>query len=322
MLKKIESNKFTVESLGIQDIDVYDIEVDENHNFFANDILVHNSIYYSMLSVKNKFVPKDAPTEKIVEFLDRFHKAKIQPRLAEKMTIVQNRMNAREHSIRFVRDVISDVAILIAKKRYIVSVWDSEGVRYSKQDLKILGVESVKTSSPQFCRDKIKESITKMLYSNNEDFIKYIENIKTIFMTLPVEDISFPRGISDINKWTLDSETIDYLGDDDDEQSITFKSRSPIHVKASIFHNKLIIDNKMQKWYQPIENGDKIKFCYLKTPNPIKNNAIAFAEKLPNEFKLDKYIDYHAQWEKAFYAPVQKIANIINWKMENDNALF
>ena len=125
-----------------------------------------------------------------------------------------------------------------------------------------------------------------------------------------------------ILKYTADSETVDSLGDDEDVNTITYKSRSPIHVKASIYHNKLIMDNKMQKWYQPIENGDKIKFTYLKLPNPIKNNAIAFAEKLPKEFGLDKYVDYDMQWEKAFYKPVEGIASIINWTMEEDNALF
>ena len=322
MSTKLETNQFTIECLGEMDIDVYDIEVDDNHNFFANDFLVHNSIYYSMKSVVDKFAPKDASPEKIVEFLDRFHKSKIQPRLLKKMELIQNRMNAREHSIKFIRDVISDVAILIAKKKYIVSVWDSEGTRYSTQDLKIMGVESVKTSTPQYCRNKIEDAIAKILYSTNEDFINYMEATKKEFMTLPVEDIAFPRGINDIEKYTMDSETVDSFGDDEDVNTITYKNRSPIHVKASIFHNKLIIDNKMQNWHQLIENGDKIKFTYLKTPNPIRNNAIAFSDTLPKEFNLDNYVDYDMQWEKTFLKPVKSITDIVNWKTEQDNALF
>lgn len=281
-----------------------------------------DSVYFSMLSVVNKFIPKDTPKDKIVEFLDRFHKAKIAPRLASKMEQVQNRMNAREHSIRFIRDVISDVAIFIAKKKYIISVWDSEGTRYHTPDLKIMGVESVKTSTPQFCRDRIKEIIGVILYKTQDDLYTYINETKKLFLKLPVEDVSFPRGINDIEKYTTTSTVIDSFGEDGDENSITYKSRSPIHVKAAIYHNKLIIDNDMGKWYQPITNGDKIKFTYLKSPNPIGNNAIAFDGKLPLEFKLDKYVDYELQYEKTFYEPVKRITDTIGWKMTETNDLF
>jgi DNA polymerase elongation subunit (family B) len=289
------------------------------------DVLLYgdtDSIYYSMKSVVDKFVPKGTAPRDIAIFLDRFHKAKIKQRLHDRLEIVQNRMNAREHSIRFVRDVISDVSILIAKKKYIVSVWDSEGTLYPKQELKVMGVESVKTSTPQYCRNKINESIEKILYSTNNDFINFISNTKNEFMKLSVEEISFPRKINDIGKYTVETETVDHLGDDDDVDTITFGKRCPIHVKASIFHNKLLIDNKMLDWYQPIENGDNIKFTYLKPRNPIGNNTIAFMDKLPKEFKLEKYVDYNMQWEKTFYAPVEKIAKIINWTMEADDALF
>jgi DNA polymerase elongation subunit (family B) len=281
-----------------------------------------DSLLYSMEGIVNKFIPKDTPKDKIVEFLDRLHKSKIAPRLASKLEVVQNRMNAREHSIRFVRDVISDVSILIAKKKYIMSVMDSEGVRYSEPDLKIMGVESVKTSTPQYCRDRIKEAISVILYKTNDDLFSYINKTKKQFLALPVEDISSPRGISDIEKYTADSVTDDVFGDDGVEKSITFKNRCPMHVKASIYHNKLIMDNDMTKWYQPISNGDKIKFTYLKTPNPIKNNAIAFDGILPPEFGLHKYVDFEMQWTKTFYNPVKAITDTIGWKIEESNEMF
>jgi DNA polymerase elongation subunit (family B) len=281
-----------------------------------------DSLLYNMKPVVEKFVPAGTPKDKIVEFLDRFHKSKIAPKLTERLTTLQNRMNAREHSIRFVRDVISDVTILIAKKKYIMSVMDSEGLRYSEPDLKIMGVESVKTSTPQYCRDKIKEAISVILYKTNDELIDYLQKTKNEFMTLPPEAVSFPRGINDIDKYTLNSVTEDVFGDDGDEESITYKKGCPIHVKAAIYHNKLIIENDLTKWIQPIENGDKIKFTYLKFPNPIGNNAIAFDEKLPKEFNLDKYVDYDQQYEKTLFNPIKAITKVMGWSTEPDNGMF
>ena len=319
---KLETNNFTVECLGEMELDVYDIEVDDNHNFFANDFLVHNSVIYSANSIVEKFVPKNASKENITEFLDRFHKAKIAPALQAKMTEIQTRMNAREHSIRFVRDVISDVSVLVAKKKYIMSVMDAEGVRYAKPDLKLMGIESVKTSTPQFCRDAIEKAIEEILYKTNDDLISYLNNTKSQFMKLPVEDISSPRGINDIEKYTADSIVVDSFSDDEDEESITYKTRTPMHVKASIFHNKLLMEYGLTKWYQPIENGDKIKFTYLKSPNPIGNNAIAFDGKLPEEFNLHKYVDYEMQYEKTFLNAIKGITTVIGWTTEEDAGMF
>lgn len=291
----------------------------------TNDVLLYgdtDSGFFSLESVVNKYIPAGTSKDKITEFLHRFHENKIAPVLTKKMDEIQDKMNAKVHSIRFVRDVISDVTILVAKKKYIMSVMDSEGFRYSTPDLKIMGIESVKTSTPQYCRDKIKETISMILYKTNDDTIEYINSVKNEFMTLPVEDIAFPRGINDIEKYTESSETKDSFGEDEDENSITFKSRSPIHVKASIFHNKLIMDNDMGKWIQPIENGDKIKFTYLKSPNPIKNNAIAFDGLLPVEFGLEKYVDYDMQYEKTFLNPIKSITSVIGWKTELTNEMF
>ena len=281
-----------------------------------------DSLIYSVKSIAYKFIPENTSKEKIVEFLDRFHKQKIAPALQTKLTEIQYRMNAKEHSIRFVRDVISDVTILVAKKKYIMSVMDAEGVRYTKPDLELMGIESVKTSTPQFCRDKIETAIEEILYKSNDDLISYLNKTKSEFMKLPVEDISSPRGINDIEKYTADSIVVDSFGDDEDEESITYKTRTPMHVKAAIFHNKLLLENDLTKWYQPIENGDKIKYTYLKSPNPIGNNAIAFDGKLPEEFKLHKYVDYEMQYEKTFLNAIKSITTVIGWTTEVDAGMF
>jgi hypothetical protein len=160
------------------------------------------------------------------------------------------------------------------------------------------------------------------LYKTNDDLISYLNKTKDEFMKLPVEDISSPRGINDIEKYTADSIIVDSFGDDEDNESITYKSRTPMHVKASIFHNKLLMEYDLTKWYQPIENGDKIKFTYLKSPNPIGNNAIAFDGKLPEEFKLHKYVDYEMQYEKTFLNAIKGVTSVIGWTTEESAGMF
>jgi DNA polymerase elongation subunit (family B) len=279
-----------------------------------------DSLYFSMEDVVNKFVPTGTSVETTIEFMDRFYNSKIKQELENAMSSIQELMNSRVKEIEFVRDVISDTSIFIAKKRYIISVWDAEGKRYTEPDLKVMGVESVKTSTPQYCRDKIKELISVMLYNTQNEFHERVVDIKDEFYKLPVEDVAFPRGVSDIDKYVEIKENISIFNNDDDE--ITVKKGASIAAKASIHHNKLLIEKELLNWYQPITNGDKIKFVYLVQPNPIKNNAIAFDGELIQEFGLHKYVDYDTQWEKALYEPVKKIATIIGWNMEKSYALF
>lgn len=281
-----------------------------------------DSNYIILDSIVNKFVPKGTAPEKIVEFLDRFHKKNIAPVLEETTDKMQSDMNVFQYKLKFIRDVIADVGIFIAKKRYILQVWDVEGTRYTKPKLKVMGVESVKSSTPEFCKAKINDGIDIMLNKSNDDLISYLNKTKEEFMKLPIEDISSPRGINDIEKYTADSTLVDSFGDDEDEESITYKTRTPMHVKAAIFHNKLLIENDLTKWYQPIENGDKIKFTYLKSPNPIGNNGIAFDGKLPEEFKLDKYVDYEMQYEKTFLNAIKGITSVIGWTTEESAGMF
>lgn len=282
-----------------------------------------DSCYYSMKYVVNKHVPIGTAKDTIVTFLDKYHKKNIQPLMIQSTELIHTKFNAYLPRLKFVRDVIADVGIFLAKKRYVLQALDIEGTRTSDKDkLKMMGIDSVKSSTPKYCREKIKQSIEKILNSPQEEFIDYIELTKKEFMQLPIEDIASPRGINDIQKYTESSITIDSFGGDEDDSSITYKSRAPMHVKASIYHNKLVIEKNMTNKYQLIENGDKIKFTYLKMPNPIKNNAIAFDGKLPKEFGLEQYVDYETQWEKTFLNSVKAITDVISWKIEQDNSMF
>lgn len=279
-----------------------------------------DSLMYSVKSIVDKFMPNKTK-EEIVDKLDKFHDAKIQPQLAAKINELQERLNCYTPQIKFVRDVISDTSILIAKKKYIMSVWDAEKKRYSEPEMKMMGIEAVKTSTPMFCRAAIKQSIMEILYKTEEEFQNYISETKDKFYKLPVEDFAFPKKITDIKKY-IDSTQETSVFDDDVDNDDSYKKGSPIHVKGSIFYNNLLDKYKLTNKLMKIENGDAIKYLYLKQPNPINNNTIAFIDKLPPEFKLHQYVDIDIQWEKTFVKPVHQIAEIIGWKMEKEYGLF
>jgi hypothetical protein len=170
-----------------------------------------------------------------------------------------------------------------------------------------MGIEAVRSSTPQACREKIKESLNIIMNHSNEDLIRFIIDFEKEFKAYPVQDISFPRGVNGVEKYR-------------DSNSV-FKKGTPIHVKGVLFYNLLVDQYGIGNTYQKIKNGDKIKFAYLKTPNPIQNNAIAIMSSLPKEFNLDRYIDYNTQFEKSFLEPIKTITDCINWELKKQYTL-
>jgi DNA polymerase elongation subunit (family B) len=124
---------------------------------------------------------------------------------------------------------------------------------------------------------------------------------------LPPEDISFPRGLNGLNKYS-DSLTL-------------YKSSTPIHVKGAILYNHYLKEKNLTKKYPLIQEGEKIKFAYLKMPNPLKNTVISYPSRLPKEFDMDQFIDYNIQFEKSFIEPIKIILDCIGWKTEKQNTL-
>jgi hypothetical protein len=202
------------------------------------------------------------------------------------------------------REVIADTGIWTAKKRYILNVWDSEGVRYSEAKLKMSGIEAVKSSTPMACREKIKQALKVVMKGSEEEFHTFNQKFKEEFKTLPFEDVAFPRGVSEISKY-------------DNKNSITlYPKGTPIHVRGSLVYNQLLREKKLDKKYQSIRDGDKIKFCYMKVPNPTKENVLSVLNVLPKEFGVEKYIDYDTQFEKAYLEPIKIIVNTFGWNPE------
>ena len=200
------------------------------------------------------------------------------------------------------REAIADVGIWTAKKRYILNVYDNEGVRYNEPQLKIMGIEAIKSSTPEIVRNKFKEVFKLIVSSTESETQKFILDFKNQFKNLYPEDVAFPRRVTNITDWY-------------DRRRI-FKKSCPIHVRGALLHNYYIKQNKLENKYELITNGDRIKFVYLKMPNAIRQNVIAFKDVLPKEFKLHNQIDYDLQFDKTFIEPLNLILNPIGWRAE------
>lgn len=262
-----------------------------------------DSIYLNFGPLVNKFFSNKLDDKnKIVTIIDQICKDKLEPFIDSSYQNLASYVNAYDQKMQMKRENIADRGIWTAKKRYILNVWDSEGVRYEDPKLKIMGIEAVKSSTPAPCRSMIKDALKLMMKATEDDLIDFIENCRTKFKNLSPEEIAFPRMVSDVNKYKSHS-------------SIYVKG-TPIHARGALLFNHYIREKNLQNKYSLINNGEKIKFVYLKKANPIRENVISFISDFPVETGLDKYIDYELQFEKAFLEPVKTILDSIGWNVE------
>jgi DNA polymerase elongation subunit (family B) len=294
-------------SLGIQEIDVYDLEIEDNHNFFANDILVHNtdSIFITLDKLVKALKIDD--TTKAIDFLDKVCKQRLEPFIAKQFQELAEYLNVYENKMHMKREKLADAGIWRAKKNYIIQVHDDEGVRLATPKIKTVGVETTRSSSPELVKKALRDCYSFLLNDDLKSLREYEKQFREKYMSASLDEIAFPRGISDIEKWA--------------EGQYNWRTGAPIHVKAAITFNKLLQQYGLQREYQTIKNGDKIKFVYLKEPNPTRNNAIAFMTVVPEEFGLEPYWDKELQYNKTFIEPLKSFLGLLNWELKQVNRL-
>jgi DNA polymerase elongation subunit (family B) len=288
-------NRLLNETLGTENLD-YVLAVDTD------------SVYLDLEPLVNFSIKGKKTDNQIADFLDKVCRILIEPHINKSYELLAIKMNAFEQAMKMKREAISSKAIWVAKKRYIANVIDNEGVRYAEPELKMMGIEAVRSSTPSAARDAIKEALRIIMNKDEGELQRYIATKKREFMSLPVEEIAFPRGINGMDKYK-------------DARSI-FKSGTPIHVRGALMYNKLLRDHKATDKYGDISDKDKIKFCYLAMPNPTFQNVFAFPDNIPKPLEfINRYIDRTMQFEKGFLDPLRTILDAIGWFPEKKHTL-
>ncbi len=288
--------------------------IENKMNQKINKILKTNDVDYVIASdtdsiylnlgplVERVYEGREKTNKNVVGFLNKVCEDEFEPFIEGAYEELARYLNAYDQKMFMKRENIADRGIWTAKKRYILNVWDSEGVRYEEPKLKMMGIEAVKSSTPAPCRKMIKDVLKLMMTGTEEDVIKFIDDARKEFKSLPPEEIAFPRTVSDVQKYKA--------------ASTIYAKGTPIHARGALLFNHYIKEKKLTNKYSLIQNGEKIKFCYLKKPNIIHENIISFIQDFPRELGLDKYVDYDLQFDKSFLEPLKIILDAIGWNVE------
>ena len=265
-----------------------------------------DSIYLSLENLVEKVCAGKSTDEKI-KFMDKICDTVIQPVIDDGYQELAKYMNAYAQKMQMKREVLADKGIWVAKKRYVLNVHNSEGVQYAEPKIKVMGLEMVKSSTPAVVREKLKDALKVILHKSESDLQEFVSAFKSEFSKLPIEEIAFPRSVSDLKTYT-------------DKQNI-YGAKCPIHVRGALLYNHYVKQNGLDRKYQMIGNGDKIKFIYLMKRNPINENVISFLTELPKELNLEQYIDYDLQFEKTFTDAIDIVVRPLGWNSERQAQL-
>ena len=287
-----EINRYLNSLLKTEEEKDFVVAVDTDSVYICMDDLV-KQVYGDTIVDKNK----------VVDFLDKVCSEQMEKIIDKSYQKLAKYMNAFDQKMVMKRENLADRALWTAKKRYIMNVYDSEGVRYEEPQLKIMGIEAIRSSTPAACKDKMKHIFKIIMNGTENDAINYIDEFKKEFQTLNAEDIFFPRSVRGIKKYH--------------DAAQLYKKGTPIHVKGALLYNKLLKDKKLLNSYPTIKDGEKIKFAYLKKQNTTGGEVIAIMNQLPPELDLQQYIDYDKQFEKAFIEPMSSVMNAVGWKTEH-----
>ena len=274
------------------------LETDNEDYVIAMDT---DSLYITMDKLVQRVLPEETNKGKIVDFLNS-SEGLIEKVLAEGFDELAEYTNAYQNKMEMGREIIADRGIWTAKKRYILNVHDNEGVRLKTPKLKMMGIETAKSSTPQWVRGKLTEAFQVVMNGEETDLWEFVENARKEFRNLPPEEVAFPRGCKGLVQYA--------------DPTHIYSKGTPIHVRGSLLYNHHLKKKNIDRRYEMVKNGEKIHFSYLSTPNPINENVIAFLNVLPRELDLHRFIDYDMQFDKAFVDPLKVVISLIGWNVE------
>ena len=252
--------------------------------------------------VESVYKGREKTDESVVTFLNKVCEMELEKYIESSYETLAEYVNAYANKMVMKRENIASSGIWTAKKRYILNVWDSEGVRYKDPKLKMMGIEAVKSSTPAPCRTAIRDALKVMMNGSEQELITFIDTFKDEFNSLPPEDIAFPRSVNGLRKFKA--------------SGTVYSKGTPLHVRGTLLYNFHVSKNKLEYKYPLVQEGEKIKYLYLRRPNKINENVISFLNTFPKELGLEGQIDRDAQFKKSFLDPLRIITNVIGWETE------
>ena len=276
------------------------LSTDKEDYVIASDT---DSIYLNLGPLVNKFfASKSSDKTAIVSLLNKICEEKLEPFIEKSYQELATYVSAYEQKMSMKRENIADRGIWTAKKRYILNVWDSEGVRYKEPKMKIMGLETARSSTPAYFRDKLYAAFQIIISKDNDELITFINGVRSETKERPYDEVAFPRGVNNLSKYRHPKDI--------------YSKGTPIHVRGALLYNWYVKKYEVEHKHPFIQEGEKIKFMYLKTPNPLHENCISFFGELPKEFGIEKYVDYQTQFEKSFLEPLKNVLQCIGWTHE------
>jgi len=266
-----------------------------------------DSIYVEMKELVDRVFADQTDKTKIVDSLDKFIQQKVESYIENCYKDLSVYMNSNLQKMKMKREIIAETAIWRKKKMYIMAAWDIEGVRYSEPLIKISGVEAIRSSTPHVCREALEKMYKIFLQGTEKELIESISKFKEEHSKMPFEKIAKPSGVKGLKKYS--------------DPVKLYKLGTPIHVKGALIYNDMVKRKKLENVLPMINEGDKIRFAYLKMPNPSYDTVIAAPDELPKELGLDKYINVEEQFNKTFLEPVRSFAAVKGWDIERRASL-
>jgi DNA polymerase elongation subunit (family B) len=273
-----------------------------------------DSLYFTFKPVMDKFKVPDSAKIKAIE-----------KTILEKVTPIVNAicadcckyMNSYENRLNFKLEIAFDKAIWVGKKKYAIRAHSSEGVTYSKPKFKVKGLEMVRSSTPRFVRDKLKDALELIFNGTEKEVQRCIESVRSDFMKLPYQQTAFPRSANNLDEYS-DKKYI-YVSSKTGAKGAT----TPIQVRGALLYNHYLKEMGLDGKYPLIGEGEKIKFCYLRLPNRLRENIISFPAEgvIPDEFGVVKQVDSDMQFEKTFLASMEILLDAIKWSAIEHSSL-
>jgi hypothetical protein len=317
----------SVEELdGFQDEYVYDIGVANNDPyFFANDILVHNSCYFTMTYSLNENDIQNLNINNVTEAYD-YVSNQVSDSFPEFMKEEFGVDLERGAIIKSGREVIGRSGLFITKKRYAINCLHIEDKCYAKEDLdlgklKAMGIEIKRSDTPKEVQDFLERILMMALSGHSEDsVIEEIRQFRAEFRQLPAWNKGMPKTVKRLSYYEnilLEAERgVDYSQRKVSIAKSTKVTTIPGHVRASINWNRLK-DMNGDRYSMNITEGQKIIVCKLKN-NPLGYTSVAYPSDephLPEWFKELPFDESHME-NSVLEKKINNVLGVRGWNLD------